>query len=240
VLKRSRGDWVQFLDADDYLEPEKIAKQLEEANGGTDADVIYSPHWFERSGDSPQRWRSELDPKRDLFTQWIAWELPQTGAALWRKTALEAVGGWKDDQPCCQEHELYLRALKAGLRFVFASTPHAVYRLWSEGTVCRKDPRRTIRVRTGLLDDCRRWLKEQDRWTAEHQRVAARACFEMARLFAREDLEQAAAYHSQRRTAELIHLEGPAAPLTYRIAYRLLGFRIAERLARAARPERAH
>jgi glycosyltransferase involved in cell wall biosynthesis len=231
ILRNARGEWVQFLDADDYLEPEKISRQFAEGSMGETADVLYSPYWFERVGDAAERWQSELHSENDLFTQWIAWELPQTGAALWRKRALAELGGWKEDQPCCQEHELYLRALKAGLRFVFTPTTHAVYRLWSEDTVCRKDPSRTIRVRTQLIDDARAWLTERHRWSALHQRTAARACFEMARTLARNDVDQASAYFSERRTAGLIQPGGPAAPLAYRLAYHVLGFEKAERLA---------
>jgi hypothetical protein len=197
--------------------------------------VIYSPYWFEREGEKRERWMSELDASADLFTQWLSWQLPQTGAVLWRKSALDALGGWKADQPCCQEHELYLRALKADLRFVFAPTAHAVYRLWSEDTVCRKDPSRTIRVRTQLLDDARAWLSGRGLWTSQHQRVTARACFEMARTLARDDANSAATYHAERRKAGLIRLEGPAAPLIYRLAYAIVGFTGAERLAAGRR-----
>lgn len=231
ALHEGRGEWVQFLDADDYLEPEKIAQQFAESRDGAEADAIYSPYWFERFGAESGRWLGELDPQLDLFAQWLAWQLPQTGAVLWRRSALAALGGWKEGQPCCQEHELYLRALKASLRFVFAPTAHAVYRLWSEDTVCRKNPRRTIEVKTGLLDEARTWLSERERWPAPYQKIAAQACFEMARTLARDDLAHAAAYHAERRRRGLILAEGPAAPLSYRLAYHALGFTNAERLA---------
>jgi hypothetical protein len=231
MLKHARGEWVQFLDADDYLEREKISQQFAEGLNGEQADVLYSPYWFERVSNPPERWQSELHPKNDPFTQWIAWELPQTGAALWRKSALVQLGGWKEDQPCCQEHELYLRALKAGLRFVFTPTAHAVYRLWSEETVCRKDPGRTIQVRTELIDDARAWLMERSRWTPQHQHAAARACFEMARTLARDDIDRAGTYFTERRAAGLMQPTGPAAPLAYRLAYHLMGFSNAEKLA---------
>ena len=232
ALQNARGEWVQFLDADDWLEPPKIAQQFAETHGGGEADVIYSPVWIEESG---ARTHSALDPAHDLFSQWLAWELPQTGGALWRKSALEKIGGWKEDQPCCQEHELYARALMAGLRFVFAPTPHAVYRVWSEATVCRRDPRQLVRVRTQLIDELRAWLEARGRWTAEHRRLAGRACFEMARTLAKFDPAEATAYHRERQARGLVQPIGPAAPLRYRLIYHTLGFACAEKLAAARR-----
>jgi GT2 family glycosyltransferase len=236
ALREARGEWVNFLDADDYLEPEKVAQQLAEGDMGVRADAIYSPYWFEQTDAAgTRRWRSELDPKRDLWTQWLSWELPQTGAVLWRRSALDKLGGWKENQPCCQEHELYLRALMGGLRFVYAPTARAVYRLWSEETVCRKDPRLTIQVKTALIDEARGWLVERRRWTVEHYRTAARACFELARTLARIDIEEATDYHNERLRCGLILPEGAAAPGRYLVAYHLFGFRTAERVARWTR-----
>jgi hypothetical protein len=170
-----------------------------------------------------------------LYAQWLAWELPQTGGGLWRRSALEALGGWKEDQPCCQEHELYLRALKSGLRFVFAPSAGAIYRIWSEETLCRKDPRMVVRVKAGLIDELAQWLKARNLWTDTHRRAAGQACFEMARTLARSHLQEAASYHRDRRSRGLIHLHGPAAPGAYRIVYAALGFAGAEKFARILR-----
>jgi len=235
VVQHSTGEWLQFLDADDYLEPEKIARQLAEVNPET-ADVIYSSVLIETGiGAEAHRERSQIDTSNDLFAQWLAWEIPQTGGALWRKSALESIGGWKENQPCCQEHELYLRALQADLRFVFAPSALAIYRIWSDSTVCRKDPRLVIRVKTGLIDEMCTWLRQRVQWTQIHQRVAGRACFEMARTLAKYDRDAAAEYHRERRDRQLIHLEGPAAPISYQVIYRTLGFAFAERFAAARR-----
>jgi len=234
VLRAASGEWVQFLDADDYLEREKITQQFAEASNGADTDVIYSPTWIEDLGQETRE-PSPIDPSYDLYGQWLAWQIPQTGGALWRKSALDAIGGWKEGQPCCQEHELYLRALQAGLRFRFAPTPHAVYRIWSEETVCRRDPRQVIRVRTGLMDTLQAWMQSRKLWTAAHARIAGQAFFEMSRTLARHDLSEAAAYFRQRKERGLIHLAGPAAPRSYRLAHRLLGFTGAERLAAVRR-----
>jgi glycosyltransferase involved in cell wall biosynthesis len=232
ILEEAQGEWVQYLDADDYLEPEKIARQLQEANGGEEADVLYSRVWVQQGGDHQA---SDLDTSRDLFSQWLSWELPQTGGALWRRTALKELGGWRGDQPCCQEHELYMRALIAGLRFVHTPTPGAVYRIWSDETLCRKDPRLVIRVKTKLIDHLRSWMQQKKLWTPRHRAIAGRACFEMARTLARLNLKEAATYYRDRKRCGMIRLEGPAAPASYRLAHCVLGFAGSEILARGLR-----
>ncbi len=57
----------------------------------------------------------------------------------------------------------------------------------------------------------------------------------MARTLARYDLAEASAYYRARKQCGLIGLHGSAAPLRYRVACRVLGFRGAEKLASAIR-----
>ena len=233
VLQHANGEWVQYLDADDYLDLAKVITQLHESHDGRDADVIHSPVWVEtHSPTGSSRVLSETSPDADIFTQWIRWHIPQTGGCLWRREALARLGGWKEGQPCCQEHELYLRAIIAGLRFVFAPTPGAVYRIWSEETLCRKDPLLVIRIRTGLFDTLLAHLTQRNLLTETHRREIGRACFEMSRTFAKQDLAEAARYHAEQKAKGLIRIAGPAAPLSYSIVYSLLGFTAAEKLAR--------
>lgn len=232
VLREAKGEWIQYLDADDLLLPGKISRQFSEAENGANCDVIYSPVIID---ENDERRTSTLDTSFDIYCQWIAWELPQTGGCLWRKEALEKIGGWNDAQPCCQEHELYLRALKAGLRFCYAPTPNAIYRIWSEGTLCRRDKKLVMKIKTGLIDDIRAWMELQGLWNETSRTVAGRACFEMSRSMAQGDLEQADVYHQARRELGLISLSGPAAPFSYRVIYKLGGFKFAERMAKAMR-----
>lgn len=233
ILENASGEWLQHLDADDYLERDKIATQLLESHGGKDADVLHSPVWVETwKGITIERSQSETSPDADIFTQWIRWHIPQTGGCLWRRDALLRIGGWRAGQPCCQEHELYLRAAIAGLRFVYVQTPGAVYRIWSDETLCRKDPVRVIEVKTALFDQLLTHLREQHLLKPIHQKEIGRACFEMARTFAKTDHHRAAAYHAAQKAKGLICPAGPAAPWMYRLVYGIAGFSKAERVAR--------
>ena len=223
--RSAQGEWIQFLDADDYLLPEKIARQFEEA---ADGDVLFSPVWEEKDG---VRTVAEIDAAQDIHALWLSWQFPQTGGCLWRRSALESIGGWNEAVPCCQDPELYLRGVQAGLRFSYAPTPNAVYRVWSDETLCRKDPMQMAEVRTELFQNLIDWMRKRQLLGEHHIRLAGRAFFEMSRTLARYDLPRAARYHRQKKRAGLIRLAGPAAPLSYRAAYHLLGFSFAEKVA---------
>jgi glycosyltransferase involved in cell wall biosynthesis len=236
LLKAARGEWIQYLDADDYLREEKIARQFEEAGVTDGVDVIYSPILLEtwREGRALPPVIEPIDAGADLYTQLLRWQLPQTSGGLWRKAALEAIGGWDEDpMQLCDEHDCYFRALKAGMGFRFAPTANAVYRIWSEETRCHSNQRPVILSRTAVSEGLREWLKARGEWTARHQEALGQSYLEMARKLASQDLEFAVRYHSPRKGD--IFLAGPAAPKAYQFVYRALGFKVAELVGRALR-----
>ena len=115
--------------------------------------------------------------------------------------------------------------------FVFASTPAAIYRIWSEETLCRKDPRLVARVRTSLIDTLLDWLRQNHKLTPAHTAAAGQVFFEQARTWARYNLPEAAAYSAERNAHGPYQITGPAAPRTYRLIHKLLGFTAAEKIA---------
>src|ERR1043166_3833332 len=120
LLEAARGEWLQYLDADDYLLPNKVANQMKALANEPAADVIFGPVTMEYcSAKGNRREQLPIPAPHDPWVLLARWHLPQTGAVLWRKQALLEVGGWKPEQSCCQEHELYSRMLIAGKRFSY-------------------------------------------------------------------------------------------------------------------------
>jgi len=237
LLDLSTGDWLQYLDADDYLLPDKIEQQISSLNQLPEADIVYSPSIWEY-------WKEgvpypEVMPIPEPHDPWILlarWYLPQTGSPLWQKQAIVDVGGWKIDQPCCQEHELYLRLLMAGKHFVYCPAAGSVYRQWSESTVCNRDKRRTQRERLAVKDRLEQFLHQNSMLTPERLYATNQARFECARTIWSSDRQWADAIISKIKASDPHFVpSGVAAPVFYQTTYQMLGFSVAEKIALAKR-----
>ena len=234
LLAMARTEWVQYLDADDYLLPDKIRKQWQwMTTNAPDADVVFSPVILEH-GEPPNTWREPLPipEPHDLWVLLARWYLPQTGGPLWRKQAIADVGGWKPDQPCSQEHELYLRLLTGGKRFVYCPESGAIYRQWSSQTVCQRDRPELRRRVLEILEREESFLRERGELSALRRQAINIARFEAARIAWLSSRDEARAIMSTVDESDPSFVpEGVAAPWRYRLAYRTLGFDGAEALA---------
>lgn len=233
LLELASGAWLQYLDADDYLLRDKVASQMEFLATHPEMDVIFGPvtieHWSERD---VRRELSPIPEPHDLWVLLASWTLPQTGAPLWRKQAVLDVGGWKPDQPCCQEHELYLRLLIANKRFAYCPSNGAVYRQWTDNTVSNRDILQVHRRRLEIKQQIENHLRANNQLTSERLRAVNQARFEIARITWNYAPDAAATIMEQIRSVDpTFSPTGAAAPVHYRWAFHSLGFKAAERLA---------
>jgi len=239
LLTLARGEWLQYLDADDILLPEKIARQVEFLERHPDCDIVCSPTIEEYMKDGravqvERRFPEPLDP-------WILlalWHLPQTGGPLWKRTALQRVGGWRVGQPCCQEHELYFRLLEGGCRFEFCDSCLAVYRNWNHGRrVTIELHGEVVRQRILIFDRIEKFLRGTQQLTPLRRRAVNDARLALARGAWSSD--RAFSLDIVRRINEsdpsYCPSNEPASPTTYRVIYRLFGFRGAEYIAQSKR-----
>jgi len=230
----ARGDWVQYLDADDYLLPEKLAHQVECAD--EDIDVVYGPILIETTTlTGSTRTVCAPDLSHDLAEQWIRWHVCQTGGLLCRRTSLLRIGGWNVKFSCCQDNEVCLRAIKDGLKFKYSEYQDAVYRIWSEDTVCRKDHRKVISVKTALIEEMLDFLKKRQILKQAHVDAAGVAIFEMARTLAKSSIKEASEYAQAWIKIGIFNPSGPAAPKNFQVAMKLFGYANAERFAKMTR-----
>jgi len=239
LLELSRGEWVQYLDADDYLLPEKVERQMASVRRHPDCEVIVNPVIWEKVENGRHiSVETKIPHPRDPWVLLALWHLPQTGGPLWKRSVLERVGGWRIGQPCCQEHELYCRLLEAGCRFRFFEGCFAVYRDWDHGPrVSAKRPGEVDLQRLRILDRIEACLRNRTELTPARSDAVNDARHQIARKFWIKDPDFAL------RIARRIHASdgaycpsvGPASPWPYLLMYRLLGFHAAQRAAACKR-----
>lgn len=149
--RAARGSHIQYLDADDLLEPNTLAARIAvlEHSG---ADIAYCD-WrvWERQRDGSFgpgalscRILSER-PDVDLLTN--IWWPP--GAVLYRREIVERIGLWNEDLPINQDVRFLVRAASIGATFVRVGQPGLRYRVHGEDSLSRHDSR-------AFLDDCYR------------------------------------------------------------------------------------
>lgn len=119
ALQLARGEFIQFLDADDLLMPHKLALQMP-ALMQNQADLVFSRGTL-FGDDKPERpiKRPTAKPDgQDPFLYFLAHGIG-TESALHRRTCLELVGGFREGLPRMQEVDLHLRLAAANVRILF-------------------------------------------------------------------------------------------------------------------------
>jgi glycosyltransferase involved in cell wall biosynthesis len=231
LLREARGGWLQYLDADDYLLPEKIASQMRWLAGHPEVDVAYSPVILRYESSGVEE-RLPVPDHSDVALHFIRWIAFNTTGFLYRKSAVEEVGCWDEDQAACQEHELMFRLFQAGKRFGFIDTFGSVYRNHGTGTVSRKHPLRTITRKLELLEKMEALLKERGQLTRDHRRALYGARMESARSAWCADAPLASQIAARAaRDGRWMLRSSSALPVRYQFSSLLLGFDGAERLA---------
>ncbi|MBK1987109.1 glycosyltransferase family 2 protein [Sphaerospermopsis aphanizomenoides BCCUSP55] len=237
LLELSTGEWLQYLDADDYLLPRKIEQQINFLDQVTSADIIYSPSIFEYW--ESKMVKQEIFPIPEPHDPWILlalWYLPQTGSPLWKKQAILDVGGWKADQPVCQEHNLYLRLLKAGKKFEYCHDSGSVYRQWSESTVCKKDKTLTYHHRLAITEQLESHLKLINELNNERLYAINKSRFDCARMIWLFNSSWAKSIIKKIYDSEHdFKLPSSKVTIFYQIIYHFLGFEAAEITAKFKR-----
>ncbi len=221
--------WMQMI----IYCPTRSRGQMEFLGECPQADIVYGPATWEYWNDQkPHCVKNEIAKPHDPWILLARWTLPQTGAPLWRKQAILNVGGWKSDQPCCQEHELYLRLLMAGKRFAYCPKNGAVYRHWGEGTVFNRNKDEFCRQRFKLHCRQKEYLRQSNQLTPLQASEIHQAQFEIARKAWLYDRVAACEMERwlRKQDPRFVPVNISVPPL-YRLVYGLLGFRNAEIMA---------
>lgn len=127
-VAESRADLIVFLDSDDLLAPECLARRVAVMGRNQDLDFVTFQTGVFR--DTPGDLGRQLDPEMlgDDLLRFLFFECPwQTTAPTWRKEALRRINGFDESLLSWQDVELHVRAIAGGLRYLrFSEVDHHV------------------------------------------------------------------------------------------------------------------
>jgi glycosyltransferase involved in cell wall biosynthesis len=149
AFAHSRGDYIQWLDADDLLAPDKIEQQLRLIEQEPNEAVLLSGTFgrfryrhYRASFAPSELWR-DLSPIDWLLCKLSRNVFMQTGAWLVSRKLTEAAGPWNTELLGDDDGEYFCRVIRQSQEIRFASKAKLYYRAPRVGTLshvgrCRK------------------------------------------------------------------------------------------------------
>jgi glycosyltransferase involved in cell wall biosynthesis len=227
----ARGQFIQFLDADDLLAPGKLESQLE-VLAATNADIAYGD-WRElHAGTSgsivPGRLVArEIEGETAIALLTDFWCPP--AAYLFRRSIVDRVDGWNEQQAVVEDVRFVLECALRGASFVYCGGIAASYRVHTSDSLSTRDPGAFT---LGCLSNAvaaEHWWRRDGGLTTTRSAALVRAYEQVARAsFGRDATTFEAAYVALER---LRPGYAPAHPWHLALAARVVGYRSAEALA---------
>src|SRR5262249_9602906 len=139
----ARGEFIQYLDADDLLAPGAVAYRIA-ALQQSGADIAYSdwerlveikPNVFEL-GQQVVRRIEDVHPNPEIALITAFWAPP--AAVTYRRGTVEKIGGWKEWLPIIQDARFLQDAGLVGGRFIYVPGIGGRYREHLSASLSRR------------------------------------------------------------------------------------------------------
>ncbi len=171
-IAEATGEWVAFLDHDDYWQPEKLSLQLKAAER-TGFDVVYTNAG--NFGDVARVAELRSEPKAmaegDLLEPLLLDNFIVVSSVMIRRTVIQKIGGFDSCLPSVEDWDLWLKLSACGVRFAAVREPVTMYQ-WRAGSMSKnydlmRSTRKTI-VNRALKTDRARSLP----WSVRRRALA--------------------------------------------------------------------
>lgn len=235
-LKLSESDYIQFLDADDVIEKDKIEHQVSlVASANCTVDLVAGGFRYGASeGNSEVRRPGNESDLVNLART----ALGRTSSNLWRADSIRAVGGWNEDWESSQEYELMFRLIKSGGSILYDRRAKTWVRK-REGSLTDNNNVSRFRTIVQLRGEVLEFARATEAPTPIIHKLE-QAVFQAIRFLSFRSLPEAVEMHSK-YIPDGFELEEGRYPLIYANLYKVLGFEKTEKiksLMRSFFPER--
>jgi len=103
------GEFIAFLDSDDYWLPEKLHMQIAYFNTHATAVICQTEEIWIRNGKRVNPKKVHKKPSGRIFRASLALCLVSPSAVMLRRGLLDEIGGFDETLPACEDYDLWLR-----------------------------------------------------------------------------------------------------------------------------------
>jgi len=177
----SSGEYIQYLDADDYISSEKIERQvlfLEE----TGADVVYGDWQYRQhlpDGTSFLRdGKFSGRPKEDILESLLSdqwWVAPV--ALLFTRAVVESCGGWDESLRAAQDRDFFMSVIMNGAKVVYQPGYYSFYRKHGKTTVSTSNKKVWLESHFLVMEKAEVQLAQLDRLSLNYRQALAQGYF---------------------------------------------------------------
>lgn len=139
AFSRCQGEYIQWLDADDLLSPDKIARQMKVAEESSDRRALFSCGWgafryrVSKAKFVPTSLWCDLTPMEWMLRKWEGNNHMQTATWLVSRELTEAAGPWDVRLMGDDDGEYFCRVLLASKGVRFVPETKVFYRITDSG-----------------------------------------------------------------------------------------------------------
>jgi glycosyltransferase involved in cell wall biosynthesis len=113
-LRMASGSWIARQDADDWSEPDRIARQVEFFAGHRGAVLCGTAAWTHQH-DGSTLWRAAMPCSHGEILRALQTGNPFFhGSAMFLKGAALAIGGYREEFRCAQDYDFFWRLTESG------------------------------------------------------------------------------------------------------------------------------
>jgi glycosyltransferase involved in cell wall biosynthesis len=171
-IQAARGEWVAFLDADDFLLPDKLEKRMAIATAQPHLGMIHSG-W--QRVNSQGEFLMDVQPWLNIpqlnLESWLRWKPVLPSAMLFRRECLEQAGGFDPRFPPAEDTDLVLRLAAMGYETAWLQEITVGYRQHENSAMHKGLPQ--AKSLAAVIDnffaqpnlpESIRWLEQQTRY----------------------------------------------------------------------------
>lgn len=132
-ITNARGSYIQFLDSDDIILPQKVATHVSFLEKHSEYGVVYCHSLCFYDGfpdDKFEWWGKDLYRSGEVFSSMIDNGYILAHAALTRRCCFRTVGPFDESLRSCEDWDFWLRLASTGTRFYYLDgSPMSLYRI---------------------------------------------------------------------------------------------------------------